>query len=187
MVVIRARLTVDSKVIDLPTRAHNLAGKTALREQLEIHHATRIPQHFRTTARSKYRYQPRSKGYKAFKKAVFHSITDLVRTGATERWVKAARQIRIGGTVAGRLTKKSQTMTYRVSNPELVGNLIMRFPFPVSRDRNNPRGVTIGQMADEITAVTPAEEQEIAAGFEKRYTAELARYRGNRKLIYGRK
>ena len=187
MVVIRASLTVDSKVLDLPTRAHNMAGKTALRQQLEIHHANRIPGHFRTTARSKYSYQPRSPGYKAHKREAFRSITDLVRTGSTERRVRGSYQIRIGGTIAGRLTKKPQTMTARVRNPELIGNLVMRFPFPVSRDNKNPRAVTIRQMADEITAVTQAEQSEIAAGFERKYTAELNRYRGNKKLIYGRK
>ena len=187
MVVIRASLTVDSKIIDLPTRAHNKAGKEALHKELVLHHATRIPQHFKQAARGKYQYQPRTPGYKAKKKEVFRSITDLVRTGRTARWVRTMHQIRIGGTIAGRLTKNPKNMTMRVTNPALVGNLIMRFPFPVSRDNSNPRGVTIRQMADEITAVTQAEQAEIVAGFAKTYAAELNKYRGDRKLIYGRK
>lgn len=177
-------VTISTRLYDLPGRAHNAAGRAALQEELLEHHRQRIPGHFRQTARAKYRYKPRSAIYKAIKRKLFHSVTDLVRTGKTERLVTMAGRVRIGGTITGSFRKSGAIRRM----PGLVGHLIMRVPWSRGyRDPRDARKVRTEDMADEITAVTPQEEQNIAYGFGRRYVARMNHYAsGNRRaLIYG--
>lgn len=188
MTIPEMSVSISTKLFDLPNRAHNAAGKQALTAELNEHHRNRIPGHFRQTARDKYGYQPRSRIYMAIKRKLFHSTKDLVRSGKTERMATSIARVRIGGTVTGSFRPVKGTNRVRVTNPGLIGNLIMRVAFTRGyRDPKDPRRVTTDQMAAEITAVTPAEEQSIAVGFGRRYVAALNAYStGNRRArIYG--
>jgi hypothetical protein len=180
-------MTIDAGLWDLPTVAHNKAGKEALGEELEEHHKRRIPGHFKQTARGKYHYKERSPIYKAIKKRKYHSITDLVRKGDTERMARSQHQVRIGGTVTGTFRQSGEPR----SAPGLTGSLIMWVPWSANqRDSTSPRAVRTHDMANEITAVTPEEEGNIAYGFGRRYLQRLRFYSaaGSRRArIYGAK
>lgn len=180
-------LAVSGRIEDLPDRAHNLAAKGtgspkgAMVVVLQEHHQRRIPGHFKQYARAKYRHKARSPIYKAFKRKKFHSITDLVRTGKTERMATGMARIRIGGTF-GTFNKSAATVG-------IVGHLVMPVGFKMRwRDSSNPRAVRTEDMAREITAINPDEAAEMASTFQRVYTHNLNYYSTNRRSrIYGKK
>jgi hypothetical protein len=164
------QITVEVPVIfeDMraPDRVINAAGKRALEEELVKHHETRIPRHFLTEARSRYRHQERKEPYKRIKLRVFRSRTDLVRKGTTKQFITSMRSIRIGGTVTG--SKRH--------GPGLTGSLTMRLPFPAARDNKTPGGVTVEKMRREITETTADEEADLAAGYGERLSRYMEEY-----------
>jgi hypothetical protein len=152
-------------------RMNAAAVRFALRAELELHHAKRIPQHFTTAARTKYQHMERRPSTKAKKIKVFRSRTDLVASGMTKKEMLTNKRIAIAGSVAA---------------GGVVGTLRMKFPFPASFTRS-PNRVSLAQMAKEIATITRDEAQELSASFARRHAehqqAALARSPRIRKRL----
>lgn len=148
------------EALEVPKRAHGRAAKSALRATLVDHHRRRIPEHFKTSARSKYRHKPRSKGWKARKLAVHKSRTDLVASGRTKDKFLSQFILRVGGSATGGRNKG-----------RLEGKLIMRFPFPVRFQAE--KGVSVKDMAEEISRWTIAEQRQASQLYARQYAADL--------------
>lgn len=180
---------ISEEIFDLPGRAHNLAGKEALRDELVRHHRERIPLHFRQNARDRYRYKKRSDVYLAIKRRKTHSTTDLVYSGATKSMVRGLGMVRIGGTMTGSTYKNGAKAGQVRAEAGLSGHLVMQIPFSIGyRDSADPSRVHSADIADEITRVRDDEEREMAAGFERTYMRRLEYYgeRGQRRRrIFG--
>ncbi len=156
-------ITYDAKFGEASNRVLNAAAREALGEVLRTHHRRRIKQHFEATNRGKYRHKERTDRTKGRKMRSYKSRTDLVKSGRTRDRMTSQYQIRFSGTAMGTQGK----------SPGLTGILVLKWPFPTSRD--NPTFlVTIQQMSDEIGRWTPEEEKEAAEQFAKLYAASLA-------------
>ena len=155
-------------------RIHSRAVKTSLRRTLGLHHKVRIPQHFRRDARHRYRYHERKRVTKRIKRKRYHSITDLVKTGATKRKMIAGfESIRVGGSTEG---------------GTVTGTMRLRFPFPTSNEWRGD-GVTPDKMAEEIARFTDEETKQVANQFKAFYVDEINKNltsRRVRKRIAGR-
>ncbi len=168
--VVGTDITYDAKLDDAAPRIINKAGKDAMREVLLTHHRERIPEHFKATNRGKYSHRERTARYKAIKMRRFKSRTDLVKTGRTRDRMTSLYQIRIGGSQTGSETKA----------PGLVGRLLMRFPFPESKEAS-PDKVNTAQMRREIETITDGERQEIVKQFRDLYVKHLTTTPSGRK------
>lgn len=183
-------VSIGEKLHELPGRAHRKAARKAAIELLKRHHEKNIPQHFKQTARNKYRYKQRSAKYKSYKRKRWHSITDLVASGRNRQLITAMGTIRVGGTITGspRRTTVTGKRTGTGREPGLRAQLRMRADWPKFRNNRNPRSVTIEDMRDEVARVTEDENRELAEFFRSRYIKELNGYVGNlRKKVYNRK
>lgn len=143
-------------------------AKLCLHEELVKHHQKRIPKHFKQQARQEYGYKQRTDATRRRKRKLYGSTRDLVKTGATEQLVTRARQISVGGTL-------------KDGGGSILGTLSMWFPYSIRRDPQNPGGVTINDMAGEISRVSAAEALEIEQGFTDRFVLKLNEYRHGRR------
>jgi hypothetical protein len=166
--------------VDLPTRPgdvaerhHNRFCREALRRCLQTHHKDRIPQHFTKAAHQKYGYKPRTLKYMKWKARKFHSTTDLVKTGASQRSMVANGTITMSGSAEG-------------GKRALTGSLHLNFVFPGGRGRfrkDSLQQVTIEQMRSEIQAMTADERREVARQMAHEYIQLYAEFRGSRKRV----
>lgn len=136
-------------------RKHSGFIKESLKEEMILHWRRRIPDHFKQSARSKYRYEKRGSRYKRRKAQRFGSRRDLVKTRGTEQKFTAFYdRIRAGGSVG----KGQITVT-----------LVLKWPFPTGKNAAPGVRVTVMDMAREIEATTVSEQQQIFNGFRDRY------------------
>ena len=149
------KLLVDSARFK---RAHISCVKMAVRLTLLEYQQTDLKQHFKSTNRQKYDHQKRRPSYKAFKRRKYGSITDLKKTGRTERYMKTQRA---KVTVRGNQTSK------------ISGTMFLRFPFPITAKDNNPKGVAPRQMMKEIETWARYERVRAAKNFERHYISEM--------------
>jgi|GEM_PF-5288856 len=164
--------------VDLPeilwraARVCNSFARLALGDELEKHHRTRIPLHFRLSAHDTYGYKPRLESTRTKKERFWRKPKglDLVRTGQTASTIMGTYQITFGGGIGGPMAANGAS--------GLQGRLNMRLPFSVSRDNSDPRKVSIDNMKDEITSTTADEQKDIAEGFTAGFARRLATYRG---------
>ena len=151
-------------------RAYRAAAKDALKTTLLQYRQTDFKEHIKQTNRSKFNHKPRSKGYKAYKKRVHGSITDLKKTGETKgHMLSQVPKISIGGTASTRLS----------------GTMSLKFPFPVPAVEK-PGGVTIRQMALEIGSWDMAAVNKANKNFLRHFNSELKRRLQNSPTIYKR-
>lgn len=142
-------------VVDMPEilvkskRKSNRFTRIALDEQLVDLFRRRLPGHFKTSARGKYNYAPRSSAYKRQKLRRFGSRTDLVKTGDTKR--EATSGYKISGTRRhGAITR---VMRVRIS---LKG-----------------RAMKVRQIKSEINRTIPSEERQMGEGMRDSYTRQV--------------
>lgn len=170
--LIDAPLMDSKRYVAMDNKIH----KECVRETLAWWHMKKLPLHFKQTNRNRYGHKPRSSGWKAKKRTVHHSITDLVASGETKRKMSSAfsRKISVGGTAA---TVLNGMLTLGFPFPPTSGN-----PRPGRRRRNDPsvvRGVSTKDMAAEISAWSP--EDIVEAGdfylalYEKKLQKQLDR------------
>ena len=194
-------LDVPTWPAELAQREHNRISREALTDELAKHHRTRLREHFRATARTKYGYLPRNEGYKRRKLKRYGSRTDLVKTGATEQaFTKGAPKIVISGAatsnrgfggklmlgkfpfmVAYALAKGLQRYVPRRFQPK---SFLLRI---FAGNRFQPKGgVNLEQMRKEIQVIAPDEGRQIAtgflAGYMRRFRALMAT---NKRKRYG--
>jgi hypothetical protein len=171
-------LTIDTptRPEDIAKRHHNKFAKEAMNRMLVTHHEQRLPKHFENDAHTKYGYADRSNKYKVSKLRKFHSITDLVKTGASRRKIlsKSARKITIGGAAEG--GKKGLTGTLEVRFSFLGGT--GRF-----RRKDTHQEVSVEQMKKEVRATTRQERREMAKQCWREYWAQVKEFRGSRKRV----
>ena len=147
----------------------NKFAREAMQEVLNTHFETRIPQHFRITAKSKYGYKPRKGITKKLKKSRWHISPDLdlVRSGQTSRYVMSSARITLRGSFGA-----DQRQGAGIS-----GRLTMHLPFPQSRD-GRPGSVQQKDMKDEITRTTPDEDRAIREQFRDLLIEKLQSHAG---------
>ena len=145
------KLLVDSARFK---RVHTACVKKAVRLTLLEYQQTDLKQHFKATNRQKYNHQKRRDSYKAMKRRKHGSITDLKKTGRTERYMKTQRA---KVTVRGNQTSK------------ISGTMFLRFPFPITAKDNNPKGIAPKQMMKEIETWARYERVRAAKNFERHY------------------
>lgn len=150
-------------------RDHNRILKAILRDVLREHWKKRIPEHFRTGARNKYKYARRSSSYKRQKLRRYGSRTDLVKTGRTRASVTGAAQFRMGG---GGKRKIRATVKWRLPFSGGTG----RF-----RNPGSSQASTIQNIRREITATTEREQAEMADEVERRYVEAVEQHLATRK------
>jgi hypothetical protein len=161
---------------DIAKRHHNRFAKEAMKRVLTTHHEKRIPGHFTKAAHQKYGYKTRTLKYMKAKARKYHSTTDLIKTGTSQRQMTSpsGRKITVGGAAEG--GKKS-----------LEGTLTMRFAWPGGsgrfRKENTIQEVTAEQMKKEMQATTAEERQQMAKQFLHEYFAQVEQYRGSRKRV----
>jgi len=149
-------------------RLHARASKEAARVVMMIHWRKRIPGHFETSARSKYRHKERLRSTKAKKRKFYKSMTDLIKTRRTKtKMTQQAPTIRVGG-------KASNTL--RVS-------MLLPFGFPATFDRSRPGSVSVEQMSLEISSWTDAEMSEAAKQYRDAYVDSFERLTANSPQI----
>ena len=139
-------------------RAHTRMIKESLKEEMLAHQQKRLPRHFMASARGRYKYYARKKGYKWVKMKTGHGRTDLVYSRRTE-WTmtRSYRSLSVSGGTS--------------SNSVITVNWRNRFPFPVSAD---PKvSVTPHKMAEEIETFDQTDLQEVTNGVRDRYTEKL--------------
>lgn len=140
---------------------HSRWVKESLKEELILHWRRRIPDHFKSSARTKYGYGRRGHKYKARKLRVYKSRRDLVKTGGTETKFRSYYdRIRSGGTIKSGVVHAT---------------LILKWPFPVGRVSGSNQKITVPDMAREIETVTDAEAKQIFEGFKRRYLKKFQR------------
>ncbi|HEY2840543.1 MAG TPA: hypothetical protein VGJ26_15410 [Pirellulales bacterium] len=154
-------------------RVWNNIAKSAMSEELVKHHKRRIPGHFKRGAASKYGYMRRTDKYQQIKFKIWRSETDLVKTGRTRLFITAGRQIRIVGGA-------SSSRTWGA----IIGQLVMRLPFPGTRENPLSKGVSINQMKKEITATTDEERSDMQFGFLDRVQQKFAKFEGGQRMFY---
>jgi hypothetical protein len=148
-------------------RLWNRHGRTAMREELEKHHKTRIPLHFRLGARGIWNYHKRTRETENIKQSRWRKppTLDLVRSGRSSKAMIANASIKFKGAIGA------------PGGPgELLGILQMRWPFfmfPAKPGRIGP-----AEMEQEIIATTDAEKTAIAEGYLARLTNEINKYHG---------
>lgn len=168
---------------DFQARKHNKWVRDTLKEALEEHHKKRIPDHFKQSARHRYKYAPRDPKYLKSKARYWGSRRDLVKTGDTEREMKRNKRIVISGSASGISQGKKG----------IAGRLILRFPFKGGTGRfkkpHTRQAVNILQMKDEIERILPSEEHEInrgiAAGYMKRVEEFISKRKRKRRTKGG--
>lgn len=142
-------------------------AKLTLHEELVKHHQKRIPKHFLYSAKGIYGYKPRTAGTIRRKQRLYGTIIDLVKSGKTRESVKSAKQITVGGHLAG--------------GSAIVGTLSMWFPYSIQADPTQPGAVKIQDMINEIATISPDEADEFVTGFEVRFIRKLQEYAGGRR------
>ncbi len=142
-------LEIPESLVNSP-RIHNKLVREAIRESLEFHHRHTMPLHFKTAARERYSYMPRTDRYKARKMRKWKSRTDLVASGQSKEYILRNKTITISGSAA---------------NANVMGTLRTRFNFTggTGRSRGGRKGVTPAQMVKEVSVILPEEQQAIAA------------------------
>lgn len=149
-------------------RLHNKLVKELVREELQKHHKVRIPQHFQRSATKKYGYAKRISrrgrlSYYAWKQKKYGSNRDLVKTGDSEREMKAHGQVTVAGAATG---------------GNIDGRLKMRFNWRGGTGRvRSQRGFGVGpeQMVKEVQAMTPDEVAEVSLAINLNYGAKIVR------------
>lgn len=176
-------------------RKQNSAMKEAMRTAMKTHHRERIPKHFRADARTRYGHAERTRKYNAFKRRFMGSRRDLVKTGRTEKEMKANARITIGGTsLTGLKAKMKLRFGWEdrpVQDQKMVNVLQEAFQKRLRRaggDRflaellkRQTAGVTLNQMRKEITTIRPDELQEFADEFAQEYAKRIVD--GRRRTI----
>lgn len=145
-------------------KAQQRGLKQGLRMAAEYWQVNFAPKHFRFSAHSKYKYQPRSKRYEKRKARRFHHRRPLVFTGETERWVRTRRQ---AATVSNR-------------NGMVTGKLQIRTPtyfYTFRKDFGAPDKV------EELTRTTESEAAVLLRVVEWEIAAELGKPRRKRKKV----
>lgn len=139
-------------------RIHHNANKRAMESVLKHFHSEQLPKRFASSAASKYKHKARGRGYKAKKRAIFRSVTDLIKSRKTKHhWL-------------GRFPK----IVHRRTGSDLLhASLVLPWPFPVSRDNKSPRGVKIRDMAAEVHTWLPDEVDKAAEIFAQVYRDEM--------------
>ena len=127
--------------------------KEALQEAVEEWHDDVLPSHFKPSARTRYKYRPRSLKYKNRKQRQRFHDNPLEFTGEMKR--KAVRQARITG------SSKSARAT-------------MNVPWYATK---NFRGKDT--YADEMTAVTPSEANKMAKNLSEEIPKKLSKKQQN--------
>ena len=169
---IQFEVDISAFLADAPKQDRDLnrMAKDSILEEAADYHKQHFPSHFSREARTKYHHRPRGRGYMAMKRRVFHSITDLIKTGRTEAQMTRTYQSRVGGSWTG--------------GGEVHATLIYRFPFPAG---DNPKtGVKFVDMAKEVTEVAPEHAAEAAQGFRDRLVKRIRQFKdlGGRKKYY---
>jgi len=131
-------------------RLHMKIARMAAAETLKWHNRKIMPGHFIQTNRDKYKHKERKKGWKAYKKRVYRSITDLKASKASESKFKTAPPVK-----------------FAASPAESSVHAFMRYqwPFP-KRGAPDPRIVTIFDMNSEVTRWTTEEIEQAAKIYE---------------------
>lgn len=158
------------ELLDAPDRVVNRAGKESMRDVLWYHHRKITPLHFQASARARYGYRERSKGWKRKKMKLYGSRTDLVATGRLKAVMTRVYRGSVGGTM----------------RTELKGTSIKRFPWGM-RSKANDKGVTITVMKQEIERTIPAEEREFADRFGRGLHDRMTTYQASRRRTYRRR
>lgn len=91
-------------------RTHNTIVKSGISEELQIHLDKTIPKHFLTSARGRYKYQPRTAKYQSYKiknrgktvgetrqEYATDAHLDLVKSGRTRREIRSGAKMTTGG------------------------------------------------------------------------------------------
>jgi hypothetical protein len=119
-----------------------------------VHWKKTIPGHFKQTARTKYRHTPRDFRWKAKKRRVFGSITDIV---------------------ASRSTRDQMTQRHPKITKKEVGKLgiiqgVMTLRWPTGhKEQADHRGVTKTDMAREIAEMTNEDLTKLAEEFRNQF------------------
>jgi len=135
-------------------RIHAAAVKEALKSTLKTHHRTRIKEHFKQSAKTRYGHYTRDFKTLALKRRHWGNLPDLVKSGEMRRKIKTQRpRLRASGTVFRGFV-----------------SVLMQLKFPESfRSSPGARGVTRAKMAEEISRWTSDEERAAAQEFIRRY------------------
>tara|TARA_R100000808_G_C2130121_1_gene139454 strand:+ start:356 stop:895 length:540 start_codon:yes stop_codon:yes gene_type:complete len=160
MFTLKARTFMPKLLVDSARfkRAHIACVKKAVRLTLLEYQQTDLKQHFKATNRQKYNHQKRRDSYKAMKRRKYGSITDLKKTGKTERYMK---------------TQRAKVAVRGNQTSNISGTMFLRFPFPITAKDNNPRGVAPRQMMKEIETWAREERVRAAKNFERHYISEM--------------
>jgi hypothetical protein len=168
-------LDIPTRPDDVARRHHNRMTKDALREVLEEHHQTRLPEHFSRAAHAKYGYAQRNEKYIRTKQRRYHTGgLDLVKTGGSR-----ARMAREGHVVMSGAAEGSQK--------KLGGTLKLRFDFRGGSGRYRQPGaaqhIPIDQMRKEVRTFLAAERAEMARSFRAKYLAAYKAFRARRQRV----
>lgn len=124
-------------------RIHRRVMKEVVKTVLWEWHQKTLPEHFKTSAKTKYRHKPRQESTRASRLKRYGHDLDLHQSGKTQR----------------RMQSRIPRVTFSGSGDRyLQGRMKYRFPFPISRDASDPRHVTMAQMGSEIATWTESEK-----------------------------
>jgi len=139
-------------------RLHTKIMRNVLRTVLMEHHRDRLPKHFQRGAKERYGYRQRTAATNRIKQAKYKHDVELVGSGRTRRsMLNTFPKVQISGK----------------GNHVLEGRVRYRFPFPISRDAQNQRHITMAEMGKEISKIRTDEKIAMVNRFAELYAAEL--------------
>lgn len=199
--VVRSRVPAFQVQVEVPerpkqvaTRTHNAWSRQAMRTILETHHAKRIPQHFKRSARGKYGYKARKPRYMRYKARKYGAQTDLVFSGASKINIERNPKFVVSGaaeggkkTIEGRIEVEFQWQAKRRAalraSPALRAKAYRNF---LAGGRVNT-GVKTEDMKSEVRRILSSEASEMAVEFLYEYMKRYKSHPSQRRTYSSRR
>lgn len=152
-VIVASDVLVDSARM---ARMHRRISKRSAHAAMLLHWKKYLPRHFQQNNRQLYDHAERAKGYKASKRKLHGSITDIVKTGRTRDYMTTLIPIIRHSGAADSL---------------MVTTMYLRWPFPAGKVKAGQ--VSREQMNKELGRWVDEEEDDIRSQYASIYVESL--------------